>query len=340
VNKTILLKGFKKPKNIIYEKEEQTPNYGRFVVYPFEKGFGYTFGNVLRRVLLSSIPGYAISAIRVQSRDSNGNIKVLSSCFENIPEVYEDTLDIINNLKQVKVKLLDEIEQKTISISKKGPGEIKASDLQIDDTIEIINKDLTIMTLSDKADIDIDIQVDWGRGYVEAERQEPYVETIETIPIDAMYSPIEKVKHEVTNTRVGQRTDYDKLILEVWTNGTISVEDAIGAAAKILKDQLQALINFEEGSDSEEVDSRDEDEDLKTLLETPIDELELSVRASNCLRTVNIKTIGDLVSKSEEKIAKIRHFGKKSLLEIKEKLTKYKLTFGMEEIVNRILKKK
>jgi len=340
VNKKVLLKGFKKPKSITYEKEEQTPNYGKFIISPFEKGFGYTFGNVLRRVLLSSIPGYAISAIRVQTKNSNGEVKILSSCFEQIPEVYEDTLDVINNLKNVKVKLLDDIEQKTISIEKKGGGVVKAGDLQIDDTIEIINKDLTIMTLSDKADIEMDIQIDWGRGYVDAERQEEYVETIDTIPIDAMYSPIEKVKYEVTNTRVGQRTDYDKLILEVWTNGTILPEDAIGSAAKLLKEQLQVLINFEEEGEAEELEQQSEDEDLKTLFETPIDELELSVRASNCLRTVNIKTIGDLVSKSEDKIAKIRHFGKKSLLEIKEKLAKYKLTFGMEDVVNRVLKRK
>ena len=340
MNKKVLLKGFKKPKSIVYEREEQTPNYGRFVIAPFEKGFGYTFGNVLRRVLLSSIPGFAISAIRVQTRDSNGNIKILSSCFDQIPEIYEETLEVINNLKSVKVKLLDEIEQKTISIEKKGPGEIKAGDLQVDDSIEIINKDLVIMTLSDKANIEMDVQIDWGRGYVDAERQEEYIETIDTIPIDAMYSPIEKVKYEVTNTRVGQRTDYDKLILEVWTNGTINPEDAIGAAAKILKEQLQILINFEEEKESEDFEQKTEDDNYKILFETPIEELELSVRASNCLRTVNIKTIGDLVSKDEETISKIRHFGKKSLLEIKEKLAKHRLTFGMSDLVSRILKRK
>lgn len=340
MNKKVLLKGFKKPKTITYEREEQTPNYGKFIIYPFEKGFGYTLGNVLRRVLLSSIPGYAISAIRVETKNKDGEIKILSSCFDHIDEIYEDTLDVINNLKNVKVKLLDEIEQKTISIEKKGPGEIKAGDLNIDDTIEIINKDLVIMTLSDKADISIDIQVDWGRGYVDSERQEEYVETVDTIPIDAMYSPIEKVRYEVTNTRVGQRTDYDKLILEVWTNGTITPEDALSCAAKLLKDQLQAFISFEEEGEIEEVEQQGEEEDLKALFETSIEELELSVRASNCLRTVNIKTIGDLVSKNEEKIAKIRHFGKKSLLEIKEKLAKYKLGFGMEDVVNRVLKRK
>ena len=340
MNKKVLLKGFKKPKSIVYEKEEQTPNFGRFIIYPFEKGFGYTFGNVLRRVLLSSIPGYAISAMRIETRNNNGEIKILSSCFEPIPEVYEDTLDVINNLKNVKVKLLDEIEQKTISIEKKGRGEIKAGDLEVDDTIEIINKDLVIMTLSDKADVSIDLQIDWGRGYVDSERQEEYVETIDSIPIDAMYSPIEKVKYEVTNTRVGQRTDYDKLILEVFTDGTITPEEAVACAAMLLKEQLQILINFEEEKEAEEIEPQGEEEDLKALFETSIEELELSVRASNCLRTVNIKTIGDLVSKSEEKISKIRHFGKKSLLEIKEKLSKYKLTFGMEDVVNRVLKRK
>jgi len=340
VNQKVLLKGFKKPKTITYEREEQTPNYGKFVIYPFEKGFGYTIGNTLRRVLLSSIPGYAISAIRVQSKTKNGDIKILSSCFEQIPEVYEETLDIIHNLKNVKVKLSDEIEQKTIKIERKGKCEIKAGDLQVDDTIEIINKDYHIMQLSEDADIEMDIQIDLGRGYIDAERQEEYVETIDTIPIDAMYSPIEKVKYEVTNTRVGQRSDFDKLIFEIWTNGIIKPEDAIGFSAKLLKEQLQLLINFEEEDEVEETEQAGEDDDLRALLETPVDELELSVRASNCLRTVNIRTIADLVSKSEDQISKIRHFGKKSLLEIKEKLSKHKLSFGMEDVITKILKRK
>lgn len=340
MNSRALVKGFKKPKGISYEKEDQTPNYGRFVIYPFERGFGHTIGNTFRRILLSSIPGYAISALVIKTKTEKGEFKALSSVFEPIPEVLEETHEVISNLKNVKLKLIEELESKTIKIEKKGNYSLKASDLQVDDTIEVFNKDLHLLTLSEKGEIEIELQIDLGRGYIDAERQEEYVENIETIPIDAMFSPIEKVKYEVTNTRVGQRNDYDKLTFEVWTNGTIKPEDAMAGAAKILKDHLQIFINFEEEDEVEEMEQNKEDDDLKALLETPVDELELSVRASNCLRTVNIRTIGDLVSKSEEHISKIRHFGKKSLLEIKEKLAKHKLSFGMEDIVVKVFNKK
>ncbi len=340
MNSRALVKGFKKPKGISYEKEDQTPNYGRFVIYPFERGFGHTIGNTFRRILLSSIPGYAISALVIKTKTEKGEFKALSSVFEPIPEVLEETHEVISNLKNVKLKLIEELESKTIKIEKKGNYSLMASDLQVDDTIEVFNKDLHLLTLSEKGEIEIELQIDLGRGYIDAERQEEYVENIETIPIDAMFSPIEKVKYEVTNTRVGQRNDYDKLTFEVWTNGTIKPEDAMAGAAKILKDHLQIFINFEEEDEVEEMEQNKEDDDLKALLETPVDELELSVRASNCLRTVNIRTIGDLVSKSEEHISKIRHFGKKSLLEIKEKLAKHKLSFGMEDIVVKVFNKK
>jgi len=340
VNSRALVKGFKKPKGISYEKEEETPNYGRFIIYPFERGFGHTIGNTFRRVLLSSIPGYAISAIVIKTKSEGGEFKALSSVFEPIPEVLEETHEVISNLKNVKLRLIDELESKTIKIEKKGNYSLKAADLEVDDTIEVFNKDLHLLTLSENGDIEIELQIDLGRGYIDAERQEEYVENIETIPIDAMFSPIEKVKYEVTNTRVGQRNDYDKLTFEVWTNGSIKPEDAMAGAAKILKDHLQIFINFEEEDEVEEMEQNKEDDELKALLETPVDELELSVRASNCLRTVNIRTIGDLVSKSEEYISKIRHFGKKSLLEIKEKLAKHKLSFGMEDIVAKVFNKK
>ena len=340
MNSRMLVKGFKKPKSIVYEKEEHTPNYGKFLIYPFERGFGHTIANAFRRILLSSIPGYAISAMVVNTYDSDGKVKTLSSCFEPIPEVLEETSEIINNLKNVKVRLIDDLESKTIRIEKKGYTELKAGDLAIDDTIEIINKDNQILTISEKGTIEIELQIDLSRGYVDAERNEEYIEIVETIPIDAMFSPIEKVKYEVTNTRVGQRNDYDKLIFELWTDGTIKPEDALAGAAKILKDHLQVFINFEEEDEEEEAELNKEDDDLKALLETPVDELELSVRASNCLRTVNIRTIADLVSKSEEHISKIRHFGKKSLLEIKEKLAKQKLSFGMEDVVLKVFNKK
>lgn len=340
MNQKVLIKGFKKPKNIIYEKEEQTPNYGRFIVYPFERGFGQTVGNTFRRVLLSSIPGYAISAIRVVSYNDKNEVKILSSEFEAVPEIVEETFTVIKNLKNIKLKLIDGIESKTIRIERKGECEITAGDLVVDETIEVINKDLVIMTLTSKANVEVELQIDLGRGYVDTERQEEYIETVNTIPIDANYSPIEKVKFEITNTRVGQRSDYDKLTFELWTNGTIKPEDAIAGAAKLLKDHFQIFINFEEEDDEEEIIESNEDEELKILLETPVDELELSVRASNCLRSSNIRLIADLVAKTEDEISKIRHFGKKSLIEIKEKLAKHKLSFGMKEVADRILNEK
>lgn len=339
MNQRILLKGFRKPKNITYEKDEQTPFYGKFIIYPFERGFGYTIGNTFRRVLLSSMPGYAISAMRIQTYDSKNNVKVLTSAFEAIDEVVEETLEVIKNLKNIKIKLSDDIESKTIRLERKGECCITAGDLVVDDTIEVFNKDLKIMTLSDKANLEIELQIDLGRGFVESERQVEYIETVNTIPIDANYSPIEKVKYAVENTRVGQRSDFDKLILELWTNGTIKPEDAIAGSAKLLKDHFQIFINFEEEEEEEEIEENKEDEELKSLLETPVDELELSVRASNCLRSSNIRIIADLVSKTEDEISKIRHFGKKSLIEIKEKLVKQKLSFGMKDIVDKIFNK-
>ena len=335
----MLLKGFKKPKNIFYEKEEQTPNYGRFIIYPFERGFGHTIGNSFRRVLMSSMPGYAVSAMRIQTYNQKNEVKLLSSAFDPIDEILEETLEVISNLKNVKVRLIDDIESKTIRLERKGEGVITAADLVIDETIEILNPDMKIMTLSDKANINIELQIDLGRGYVDAERQEEYIETVNTIPIDASYSPVEKVRYDVQNTIVGQRSDFDKLILEVWTNGTIKPEDAIAGAAKILKDLFHIFINFEEEEEEEEFEENKEDEELKMLLETPVDELELSVRASNCLRSSNIRIIADLVAKTEDEISKIRHFGKKSLIEIKEKLVKHKLSFGMYDIVSKVLNK-
>ena len=212
MNQRMLLKGFKKPKNISYEKEEQISNYGKFIVHPFERGFGHTIGNTFRRVLFSSMPGYAISAIRVQTYNKKNELKILSSAFEPIDEVLEETLEIINNLKNIKLKLSDDIESKTIRIERKGECVITAEDLIVDDTIEVMNPEQKIMTLTENANIEIELQIDLGRGYVDAERQEEFIETVNTIPIDANYTPIEKVKFEVQNTIVGQRSDYDKLI--------------------------------------------------------------------------------------------------------------------------------
>ena len=341
MNQNLLVKGFTKPKSISYEKDELTPNYGKFTIYPFERGFGHTVGNVFRRVLLSSIPGYAITALRVQSWDSEGKLTVLPSPFANIPEAKEETFEFINNLKNVKIKLLDDVDSRTIKIEKKGACVITAEDLEIDGNVEVINKDLHLLTLSDNANVSIDLQIDGGRGYVDIDRQEKYGDKeVSSILIDAIFSPIEKVAYQVTDTRIGQRSDYDKLTFEIWTDGTVSPEDAMGIAAKILTDHFSIFINFKLPEVNEEHEEKDEDQELKQILLTPVEELELSVRAGNCLRSENIRTIGELVSRPEEEISKIQHFGKKSLTEIKEKLVKYKLSFGMNDVVARVLNKK
>ena len=326
-----LLKGFKRPKGITFEHSESDANYGKFIAYPFERGYGVTMGNTLRRILLSSIQGYAISAIRITSYGDDGTPKVITSEYEAIPEVAEDTPDIINNLKAVKINLSGGEEEKVIVVEAKGPGTITAKDIQVDDTLEVVNKDLLICTLMEKANLELEIQIDLGRGYVPSERSEKYVEIIGTIPIDAVFSPVKKVKYLVENTRVGQRTDYDKLILEIWTDGTIAPEDALAEAAKIAKDHLSIFINFDEEAAEDEGEIDEEEARIRAILDTPVEELELSVRSSNCLRNANIKTIGDLTRRTEEEIAKTRNFGKKSLQEIKEKLRDRNLSLGMKD---------
>lgn len=341
MNQNLLVKGFTKPKNVHYEKDELTPNYGKFVIYPFERGFGHTIGNVFRRVLLSSIPGYAITAMRVQSWNASGELSILPSPFGNIPEAKEETFEFINNLKNVKIRLLDEMDSRTIRIERKGASVITAGDLEIDDNIEVVNRDFHLLTLSERANVSIELQIDAGRGYVDIDRQEKYGDKdVSSILIDAIFSPIEKVAYQVSDTRIGQRSDYDKLTFELWTDGTVSPEDAMGIAAKLLTDHFSLFINFKLPDVDEEKEEKDEDQELKQILLTPVEELELSVRAGNCLRSENIRTIGELVSRSEEEVSKIQHFGKKSLTEIKEKLVKYKLSFGMKDIVSKVLNKK
>ncbi len=326
-----LLKGFKRPKGLTFEHTEAQANYGKFIAYPFERGYGVTMGNTLRRILLSSIQGYAISAIRVTSYGADGSPKVITSEFEAVPEVAEDTPDIVANLKQVKLTLPGGEEEKVIVVEAKGPGAITAKQLGVDDTIQVVNGDQHIATLMDKANLELEIQIDLGRGYVPSERSEKYIEVIGTIPIDAVFSPVTKVKYAVENTRVGQRTDYDKLVLEVWTDGTIRPEDALAEAAKIAKDHLSIFINFDEESGEETGEMDEEELRIKALLDTPVEELELSVRSSNCLRNANIRTIGDLTRRTEDEIAKTRNFGKKSLQEIKEKLRDRNLALGMKD---------
>jgi len=326
-----LLKGFKMPNGITFEHSEVNSNYGRFVAYPFERGYGTTIGNTLRRILLSSIQGYAVTAVKFTSYDTDGTPHIISSEYESIPEVVEDTPEILNTLKKLQIRLPEDVENKMLFIECKGPGTITGSDFEVDTEIEITNKDLLLFTMMDNAKIDLEVQIDLGRGYVPSETNENYIEVIGTIPLDAVFSPIKRVKISIENTRVGQRNDYDKLILEIFTDGTIKPENALAEAAKIAKDHFTIFINFDEDSLADDTDIDEEEKRITRILETPVEELELSVRSSNCLKNASIRSIGELTKKTEEEIAKTRNFGKKSLLEIKEKLKEWNLSLGMTD---------
>jgi DNA-directed RNA polymerase subunit alpha len=326
-----LLKGFKRPKGITFEHGELRPDYGKFIVAPFEPGFGTTVGNTLRRVLLSSIQGYAITAVKITSYDAEGVPHSISSEFETIPNIVEDTLEVINNLKQIRLKLPEDVEQDTVMFEWSGKGEIKSDDFAKEGQIEVLSLGQHIFTMMDNAKLEAEVQIDLGRGYVASDVNERYIEVIGTIPMDAIYSPVKKVKFSVEPTRVGQRSDYDKLVLEIWTDGTIKPDDALAEAAKVTKDHFSVFINFDENSVGTDDDLDEDDERIRQILNTPVEELELSVRSSNCLKNANIKTIGELTRKTEDDIAKTRNFGKKSLQEIKEKLKDWNLSLGITD---------
>jgi DNA-directed RNA polymerase subunit alpha len=327
-----LLKGFKRPKGITFEHGELKQNYGKFTAAPFEPGFGTTVGNTLRRVLLSSIQGYAISALKITSYDEEGVAHNVSSEFETIPNIVEDTLEVINNLKQIRLRLPEDVEQDTLLYEWSGKSEIKSNDFARPGQVEILSTGQHIMTLTDNARLEFEVQIDLGRGYVPAETDERYIEVIGTIPVDAIFSPVKKVKFAIEPTRVGQRSDYDKLVLEIWTDGTIKPDEALAEAAKIAKDHFSVFINFDENNMGIEDDFDEDDERIRQILNTPVEELELSVRSSNCLKNANIKTIGELTRKTEDDIAKTRNFGKKSLQEIKEKLKEWNLSLGITDM--------
>ncbi len=333
-----LLQGFKRPKKIIFEHGDREAGYGKFAAYPFERGFGATAGNTLRRILLSSIQGYAVSAVRIIA-NKDGNAHVVTSEFESIPEVVEDTPEIISNLKALRFRLPEGVEEQTILIEWKGAGELTAAALE-QEGIEVFNKELKLCTAMDQADLEIEIQLSLGRGYVPSEVNGKYIEVVGTIPVDAIFSPVLKVSYRVEDTRVGQRSDYDKLLIEVWTDGSISPEDALAEAAKIAKEHFTMFINFDEEDILGEDEVDEEEARIRALLDTPVEELELSVRSSNCLNNANIKTIGGLTQKSEEEIAKTRNFGKKSLMEIKDKLREWNLSLGMTnyDVLRRTIK--
>jgi DNA-directed RNA polymerase subunit alpha len=306
-----------KPKQLEVEEKTLTPTYGRFYAEPFERGFGQTIGNSLRRALLSSLMGAAIVAVR---------IKGILHEFSTIPGITEDVTDIILNLKEVRLRLNDG-EQQTLKIDAKGPKTVQAKDI-VGPNVEILNPEHAIATLSRDAKLEMELVAKLGRGYVPAERNKDEASPVDTIFIDAVFSPIQKVNFTVTNARVGQRTDYDRLVFEVYTDGGIKPEDAMAYAAKILQDQVGIFVNF---NDEPQQERRDEGPalPLNDNLFRSVDELEFSVRSQNCLQNADIKYIGELVQKTEQEMLKTKNFGHKSLSEIKEILREMGLELGM-----------
>jgi len=310
-----------KPKKVQVEADSLTNNYGKFYAEPFERGFGTTLGNSLRRILLSSLQGAAITSVRIKG--------VLHE-FSAVPGVTEDVTDIILNLKGVRLKIHGS-EPRMIRIIHKGEGTVTAGSILADANVEILNPDHHIATCSKDANLEIEMSVKLGRGYVPADRNRDEKAPVGTIPIDAIFSPIQKVNFTVTYARVGQITDYDKLTLEIWTDGSAKPDDALAYAAKILKEQLSIFINFDEESETfAEAESEEEIEKINENLYRTVDELELSVRSANCLKNAGIKLIGELVSKSESEMLKTQNFGRKSLNEIKDILGDMGLTLGMK----------
>lgn len=328
-----LLKGFQRPKErlAVEHLETESGEYGKFSAAPFETGFGTTVGNTLRRVLLSSIQGYAVTSVRITSYDADDVPHVISSEFEAIPNVSEDTLEILNTLKMLRLKLSDDVEQDTLFYEFRGPGKVTSNDLEKVGQLEVMSRDVLLFTMMEGAKLDMEIQVDLGRGYVPAETNGKYIEVVGTIPMDAIFNPVKKVKYYIEPCRVGQRNDYDKLFLEIWTDGSIAPVDALAEAGKIAKEHFAMFINFDDNGSLDDDDMNEEDENIRRFLNRSVEELDLSVRSSNCLKNANIRTIGELTKKTEDDIAKTRNFGKKSLTEIKEKLLELGLTLGMTD---------
>jgi DNA-directed RNA polymerase subunit alpha len=309
-----------RPRGIQIETETLTDFYGRFTCEPLERGYGITLGNSLRRVLLSSLQGAAATAIRVDGALHE---------FTTIGDVVEDVTDIILNLKEVVFKSAT-AKTYQVRIDKEGPGPVYAKDVNLLDGLSVLNPDHLIATLDKKGPLAMELTVNVGRGYVPAEKNKTPTMPIGTIPIDALFSPVRKVNYTVTNARVGQVTDYDKLTLEVWTNGSVKPQDAVAYAAKILKEQLTIFINFEETEETSYVSGTTEEEPLNENLFRSVDELELSVRSANCLQNANITLIGELVQRTEQDMLKTKNFGRKSLKEIKEILANMGLSLGMK----------
>jgi len=308
-----------RPKRIEIQQDSYTNSYGKFVCEPLERGFGVTIGNSLRRILLSSLQGAAIVSVSFDG--------VLHE-FSTIPGVQEDVTDIILNLKEVKLKLV-EGEEAVVHLIREKEGPVTAADIDTHGLVKILNPNLHIATLNKEAKIHMEMTVRCGKGYMPAEGNKTKEMDVGVIAIDAIFSPIQKVNFVVTNARVGQITDYDKLTLEVWTDGSLVPEDAVAYAAKILKEQMTPFINFEEEPEPIEDEEEDEEDKLNENLFRPVSELELSVRSANCLKNANIRLIGELVQKSEQEMLKTKNFGRKSLNEIKSILEEMGLSLGM-----------
>jgi DNA-directed RNA polymerase subunit alpha len=317
----ISMKNFEMPKKLVLDEPSQTRTYGKFVAEPFERGYGMTIGNSLRRVLISSIEGTAVTSVKIDGVHHE---------FSAINGVLEDVPQIIMNIKKLVLKShFKSPKAMVIDVNKKG--EVTAEDIKADETVEIVNPDLHIATLTKNVPLKIEMEIARGRGYVPAERNKKEGQAIGVIPVDSIFTPVKKVNFYVENTRVGQITDYDKLILEVWTNGAIEPKEAVLYASNILQRHLDIFVGFGKLPEEEEVVEETEDQKLlKEKLKVPISELELSVRSSNCLREARIKTIGDLVKRTELEMLKYRNFGKKSLSEINKILSGMGLSLGMK----------
>ena len=311
---------FEKP-NIECLAINENESYGKFVCEPLERGYGMTIGNSLRRILLSSLPGAAITSVKIEG--------VLHE-FSTIPNVIEDVPEIIVNLKNVRLKMHDN-EVKTIRIDFKGEGEVKAGDIITDSTIEILNPDLHIATVAEGGTLQMEMTVDKGRGYNVAEKNKVQNQAIDVLPIDSIFTPVKKVNYSVENTRVGQTVDYDKLTIEVWTDGSLKAHEALSLAAKVMTGHLELFIDLSEAARNTKVMVEKAESKREKILEMPIEDLELSVRSYNCLKRAGISTVQDLASKTEADMMKVRNLGKKSLDEVVNKLHSLELDFASEE---------
>jgi len=316
----MLWKGFQKPKRLVANTDSLTDKYGQFAAQPFERGFGTTIGNALRRVLLSSIEGAAITAVRIEG---------VMHEFSSIPGVVEDATDIILNLKQIPLKMNVD-GPKILYLNVDQPGEVASRMIQEDADIEVLDKDVYIATVSEGGSLHVEMRVKMGRGYVSAEKNFDEDLPLGYIPVDSVHSPLRKVNYTVEAARLGQMTDFDKLTMDVWTNGAVTPQDSIGLAAKLLKDHMNIFINFEEEPEDQEIQPERPAPLYNENLDRSVEELELSVRSYNCLKNANITTIRELVQKTEQEMLKTKNFGRKSLNEIKEILTAMGLGLGMK----------